>query len=612
MSRDPAALATRASAAALAFALLTLLMVFASARHLPPLGTDGLIYHLPLAAWWLQEGWLAPVDLPFHGGGSEHQPALSHTLSLLLMRLTGDDGLVWLVQPASLLALAAVFLRSARLLGAGRALAWGLTALLLLFPPHVANVQLPNNDLLFLLGAALALHGLLLARRSPGSGAACLGLGLGLALATKSTGTLLLVVLFPFALPALVRAWRGTAAAPAARRALLRGLGAGAGLLLLGSGFLWRSLFLHGNPLWPGRLRLAGRTVFEGPYDLSILVDHGWAPAAIGELLWDGPEQHALVIPWSPLLWLGWGLAWLALARAPARRRGWLRAALALGFAPLHFALTFAQVPFWVEPRYHLPTYYGLWLALAYGLAELRRRDRGKVGPWVPLGPPLFLLLLILSLGGASGWALAGGAVTAAAAFTPAARQVRRHLPRALLVAGALALLAGPLWYPGYRAAREERRARLYGVHYGLQGEAWGLLLEAAAREGPLTVAYAGTPLVFPLFGARLENRVVYLRLSADDREAPLTLAPRPPDVQPGFWMHESIARARRARVDEAFWLAELERLRPGWLLLAEVPHRGGVAQELGLVARHPARFQLVAHAREEDGRGVWLYRVVG
>lgn len=601
----------RAGAAALAFALLTLAGLLWGMRLLPPLGTDGLIYHLPLAVWWLQDGWLAPVDLPFHGGGSEHQPALAQTASLLLLRLTGDDRLCWLVQPACLLALAAVYLRSARLLGAGRPLARGLTALLLLFTPHLMNVQLPNNDLAFLLGAALALHGLLLLRRRPGRGALVTGLGLGLALAVKSTGTLLLVLLLPLLAVELVAAWRRAAPGPA-RASLLRGAGAGAGLLLLGSGFLVRNLLVHGNPLWPGRLRLLGLTLFEGPYDLSVLVDHRWAPGVIGGLLWDGYEQHSLVLPWSPLLWAGWGLGFLALARPAARRRGRGRIAVALGFAPLHFLLAFSQVPFWNEPRYHLPTYYGLWLGLALGLGELARRERTRLAPWLPWLPPLFLLLLCLLSGEASPLALVGAAAAAALTGPPLPRRVHRLQGRLLAGAALLVLVALTLGGGSWSARRAARRGDLYARYYGVEGAAW----ERLDREPPTTIAYAGTPHVYPLFGPRLANRVVYLRLSQDDRVAPLSLGDRPPEGQPGWWMHGSIARARRARVDDAFWLAELDRLRPRWLLLVEVPHRGGVEQERGLIARHPARFRLEGQARDpgpegREGPGMWLYRVL-
>src|SRR5688572_19152434 len=89
-------------------------------RHLPPLGTDSLVYHLTIPAKWLHEGFLAPLDLPFHDGAAEHAPVLTQAIFHGMMRLTGDDSLTALVQPAFLLVLAALFYASARLLGAGK------------------------------------------------------------------------------------------------------------------------------------------------------------------------------------------------------------------------------------------------------------------------------------------------------------------------------------------------------------------------------------------------------------------------------------------------------------------------------------------------------------
>ena len=102
--------------AALLLALIIPGYLLWSMRHLPALGTDSLIYHLTIPATWLQEGFLSPVDLPFHDSAAEHSPLLSQVLNYLLMALTGDDGLAWLVQPAALLLTAWLFFTSARLM----------------------------------------------------------------------------------------------------------------------------------------------------------------------------------------------------------------------------------------------------------------------------------------------------------------------------------------------------------------------------------------------------------------------------------------------------------------------------------------------------------------
>lgn len=596
-----ARIAAHVGPATLGFGLAGLVALLSVLRHAPVLGTDGLLYHLPLAVWWLQHGWLSEVDLPFHGGGIEHGPALSQTLVMLLLRLTGDDGLVWLVQPACLVGLALALRRSARLLGASRSLAAGLAGAAALFPPFFRNAQLPNNDLLVTLGLAVALHGALLLRRRATRGLLLLGLGVGLALATKGTATISALAVAPFAGLGLVEAWRRTPAGPG-RKKLVAYATTGAALLLLGSGFLLRNLVLHGNPMWPGVVRVAGVELFPGLYDYSAYIDHGWSAEAIGAVLVAGPEEHAIGPAWSVPLWLGWGLGFLVLAGperggAPGRRRGLARAALALGFAPLHFALVFALLPGgYEEPRYHLPTYCGLWLALALGLGRVARRP--GLAPWTALVVPAWLAVQV-----GPAWlepwvlvALAGAAASAALAARP---RLRRPVLLAASGLAAVAVLAGPLWYPAYRAERRAARDdgwRWYAPrtredqvtpdHAG----AWRAL-DALGRDRPLVVAYAGTGLVYPLFGPTLSNRVVYARLSADDRPGPLVFPA--PSHPPGI--HEMplrAAEARRARVDDAFWLAELDRLAPDVLLLVDQPLRGGCAQELALVARHPERFE--------------------
>ena len=46
-------------------ALVVLALIVWSIRSLPPLATDGLIYHLSVPAFWLQDGFLSRLDFPF-------------------------------------------------------------------------------------------------------------------------------------------------------------------------------------------------------------------------------------------------------------------------------------------------------------------------------------------------------------------------------------------------------------------------------------------------------------------------------------------------------------------------------------------------------------------
>ena len=140
--------------------LAALLTGLWESRLVSAVGTDGLIYHLTLPARWLQQGYLAPQDLPFHDGVAQFSPMLSESLCYLLMSLTGDEHLSWLIQPVFLLVLAYFFYRSARLMGTRSPLALLLTGMVLLFEPFDSSAVIVNNDIILASGAARAARGM--------------------------------------------------------------------------------------------------------------------------------------------------------------------------------------------------------------------------------------------------------------------------------------------------------------------------------------------------------------------------------------------------------------------------------------------------------------------
>jgi hypothetical protein len=119
---------------------------------------------------------------------AEHSPMLSQSINYLLMRLTGDDGLVWWVQPAFLFWMDWIFFRSARLLGASKRLALVGTALMAIHFPFVDNATMTNNDLILASGMALSLYEMILTQRRLERGAAVAAGGLAMMLATKVIG----------------------------------------------------------------------------------------------------------------------------------------------------------------------------------------------------------------------------------------------------------------------------------------------------------------------------------------------------------------------------------------------------------------------------------------
>ena len=599
----PVSLWMKVSRGALLVALVALGQSLWRACLLPALGTDGLIYHLTVPVMWIQRGLFSQLDLPFHDSAAEHSPMLTQSISYLLMRLTGDDGLCWLIPPIFLVATFRLFFLSARLLGLRRETALLWSSVLVLFPPFFASAPMPNNDLALTCGCALFLYGLLRTRPAKGAPVALAAGGIALMLATKVVGLVYAAAAMVVLLPAAWSRFRQAGQAP--RRKLLAEAAAAVVLVLAGSFFYLRNWFVHGNPLYPAEIGIGGVTLFAGLYDSSVLIDHGWSLSAFGKVLFhegDPGVAFAFRLPFGGLLWLGFlASATLLLARFRSRA-SWPVLAATVVFPLLSIALYFAVTPFWRQHRLLFPVYYALWLAAASGLALIEALGRRL--PAVVLSCLLagFLFVQLYMMGfwdHGESWALA-----IAAGLVGCIRWPRQAFRRVLAPVAGLALVLAAAtawwWYPAYRARRHPVREHLYARYYGPQGEAWNAVERLSRAGRPLTVAYAGTPLTFPLFGSRLANRVVYVPISGEDKPTPVSL-------KRGDSIYLRLARQRRASADDQFWLDGLRRERVDLICLVNDPNRGGAEPELGMIIRHPDMFEPVF-----SQEGVHLFRVLG
>jgi len=581
------------------------------------LGSDSLVYHVTLPALWLQEGYLAPVDLPFHDSAAEHSPMLSQSIIYLLMRLTGDDGLAWTVQPVFLFWMYWVFFRSARLLGASRRLALVVTAMMVVQPPFVDDAMMTNNDLILSSGMALALYGMLMTQRRLERGAVTACAGLALMLATKVIGVVyasagLVVLLF------LVWWQARTARREIHWQAMVVSMLA---LLLAGSVFYLRNAALYGNPLYPAIIRVGGIEVFPGLYETSGMARHPWSLAFFKQMLLDGDNLFALQEPTSSLLWMGAFVSALALFLRRHSRVAPVRAAVCVALPVLTLVVYFLVTPFWQEYRLLFPVHVILWLAFAHGLASIAVTDRHRLGlgvevvglagaaalgwnfwcgpPWLP--PVLAILatcLVVLSKWrrrtSPPRWRRGNREGRQGASWLSPSRLWLPALSAVVLLAAAI----GPLWYPAYMAHLDQLRPSAYEDLYAAQGRAWNLV-EALTRDNRgKTIAYAGTPLVFPLFGSRLQNRVCYVPLSPEEK-------PRPVENPTQDTLGHLLARARRSTVDEAYWLEELRRRGVDYLYLCGVEDPGVIDPELTIIAKHRERF--VPRFQDKD---VYLFAV--
>jgi hypothetical protein len=609
----------RLAQAALLLALATLGPALWAVSVLPPLATDALIYHLALPALWLERGFFAAADLPFHDQAVEHAPHLFEWIAYALGRLTGDTSLAFLIQPAFLLLLAWAFHRTIRRLGTDRTTALLLTGLLLAFRPFLLNARTTNNDLLPAAGMMLALLGLARLSLRGARGVVTLAGGLAVLLAGKHLGIVYALAALACAaviLPTGPKRRMNPAGTPGAagalpRRATARWILAG-GLLLAGAGFHLHNLAVYGNPVWPGRVSLFGAAIFPGLYDPGAFpteIPPG-AGNALRQILLSGAAS-ALDAPWTILLPLGWLGALVSGAAGLRTARGRRRFAVAALAPPAAFGLYLLLAtdwPYWHEPRFFFPLYSALWVAAGSAAGRLVRvlpaRRHVRLAQGLLLAMLLALLAETLVLFFRQ-LPLAWTALVLVAVALGLRRWPRRACRRiglpALLALALLGAFASPLWWPGFSEARREAWRSQYPRHYGEQGAAWAELAEAAAAGQRFTVAYAGTNLLRPLFGPGLSHRPVYIPVRPGDRPAP----PTPETIRKTPTLYAALARARRGRIDGAFWLAGLLRAEADLLVLLDRPFHGGVREELSVVRRHPEIFRPLA-----TGGEVRLFRI--
>ncbi len=315
--------------------------------------SDGPIYHLYFAARWWKAGRVFPVASPFGEVGATYFWANGELWYAWLMTLMGGDRLAKVGQAPFFLASGAASYAMARRLNAGASASLLASCWFLALIPLLLFGFEPNVDALFVAGYLVACFFFLRHAMGDDDGpSVALGaLAAGLGLATKPTG----VVFFP---PLLVLIGLRIAVDDRPARRKLRNMAILAGLTALMAGF-WpiRNAWLTGNPLYPLRVEVLGRTWLRGwfgpgamaksPYYLPMQAWGSFADTVLGVL--------------DPRLMPGWALA-LAGAWAigrPGRREdrwGWGFAALAV----VNVALYWLVIPYRTQQRFML---HGLGLA---------------------------------------------------------------------------------------------------------------------------------------------------------------------------------------------------------------------------------------------------------
>jgi hypothetical protein len=460
--------------ALVALALLALGWQLLVALVLPPYAYDALTYHLTSAASWVQHGRIAPTPLSLC---CAYYPGNAELPSAWLMVLHGRDALVGTVEIAAAVLGALAVAGIGRTAGLSRRGAVAAGALFLLTPAVLAQAPTPYVDVLQAALALCGLHGLArFAATARPSRLIVPALCAGLLIGTKGNGLLAAVgLVLSAAVIAIVHVRRGRLTGRWAGRAMAGMLGA---CVLLGGWWYLRNAIDKGNPMYPFELRVAGRTLFEGPLRVSdvlisppegagrpwpVAVVHSW----VADLL---PWRHGTYDYQQRSGGLGPLWSWLGLLVIPLVILLWRRRSAALAAIVPIFAVFVVQ-PFHWWARFTLPLAAVGAIAVVFAAHSLRT---GITRRALQVGVVGLALL---------------GAVLVVAKVNPASRATPLPMSRVLGLVGASApeRSIGHLFFPEYRFLDE------------LPDEATVVVdLDAPAVR-----------FVYPLFGPRLQRTVV-------------------------------------------------------------------------------------------------------
>ena len=392
-----------------------------------------------------------------------------------------------------------------RRLGASAAHAWYPAAFFMVARPVVEQAVGADVDLMLSALVAASIYlGLEAVERDRPLDWAMWGVAMGLALGTKYLALVYLPVLLSLAFAAGPR-WRSAWAIP--------------GLLVFGAGWYLRNWILAGSPIYPATLRLLGVTIARGAFNRAAMLNTVFhvqtlrlAPAILA---------HSFGVT---LALVAWPLALLGMVVA-IRRRWWPHAWLAL--VPVAMAVLFwVDLPVNIDARFYLPAVGPALVPIALLFGKNRRWNavlhavclaglvwalvgwRYDPSPNVPwfmgdwfelnglISPNSLALFVLVALGLGAVWMFAG--------------RVRWAVPIvALLVSSTGTVLA----FGEDDWCRPERCTRLHvsdpSIRAGLT-RTWEWMDDHVHNA---TVAYTGINLPYPISGAHLSNRVIYVNI---------------------------------------------------------------------------------------------------
>ena len=558
----------------------------------PPLAWDALTYHLVKAARWVQGGdWAFTVGADAWGY-YEYYPHGGDAIWAWAMLPTHGDALLALAGSGVWLSLLLGAYASARALGVAelRAVTLALAVGTLPIVFRLVTAMLVENTM-----AAVVLLALPLARRfaddaRPADAALLLGAA-GVAASIKSPGLGLIPLTLAWVAFESLRQRRGA-------RALRVVVAVGAAAAVVGLPSYLRAFWDTGSPLYPLPLSIGGREIVAGNPELALLMAR---PGPPGESHWrrlvealffgHGFGFGALAPLALPLA--GIGIA--RLARQPATRSF---VAFAVALAAL------LAVPALLQPGLWIPAWAAVsvrLLLVSFAIALVcGSLVEGRVAGTIWLGMIAVGVATSLPAGfgvrgaRAIGELLAAGfalAVVGLFADTGLRGILGVRPARIVAVLAALALFA--IAWDGIRTHHRQElygaasRGEVYDVNtakWMAAAPVWRALDDGSPHRLAVVAGFAMSghnAFVYPLFGGRLQNAVLYVPPTRDG--APLDYGlerdPWPRASRPAEWFERLAAQ----RVDVVVTLAPPPPVEIAW------------------IRAHPERFERIACSRDEQ-----------
>lgn len=563
-------------------ALLAIASAFAFA-HAPLTLYDSLSYHLFFPARWLQEQALSIIPTPFSDQAQAYAPANGELFFLWLMLPFHGDLLARIGQlPFALLAAVTVY-ALARKLGARPEHAVYPAAFLLLSRPLLEQAIGANVDLVCAATFLTSLYlGLVAFERDRTRDWLLWGVSLGLCFGSKYVALIYVPVVLVFAV---------------AGRPRLKMLWAAVGIVAFALPWYARNWMIAGSPIYPASLTLAGVTVAQGAFDRLAMLNTVFHTTETR--LFPVIAAHAF----GPTLFLIWLPAALVGGIALVRRGWWPHTVVALlpyVMAPLFWL----ALPVNIDSRFLMPAVLPALLPFAFVFGRSRVWNAGIHATylasmvWILIGARTVIHASVpwfmdgwLTLSGlltpdAVVWCAAlAGLITAAWWAGPRRTRWAVSFAVALVSTAATALAMGSERWCGPAPCRYLDTTSPYIRANLIVGWRW-----VADHVRDATIAYTGINLPYPLTGAALTNRVVYVNIDGrpgwrfHDYErayrtgrfapAPPLLATRSGELLPLSARFGSSAGAIRPRyermegVREA-WIDNLRRFRVEYLFVS-------------------------------------------